>query len=95
MAELVRYLKWAGRTRGGRERRGTRPFCDLVGRAGRPREKVPEMKESTWRRMLGEALVGVNLDCPQEWGKKPEGADTEGAVAERGVVRRRGVGLGR
>ena len=29
VAELVRYVKWAGRTRGGRERRGTHPFSDL------------------------------------------------------------------
>ena len=34
VAVLVCYMKWAGGTRGGRERRGTRPFCDLVGRAG-------------------------------------------------------------
>ena len=39
MAELVRYVKWAGGTRGRRERRGTHPFSDLVGRAGRPGEK--------------------------------------------------------
>ena len=71
MAELVCYVKWAGRTRGGQERRGTRPFCHLVGRAGRPRDKAPEMEESRWRRMLGEALPGVNLDCPQEREKKP------------------------
>ena len=37
VAELVRYVKWAGRTRKRRERRGTHPFSDLVGRAGRPR----------------------------------------------------------
>ena len=36
VAELVRYVKWAGKTRGRREKRGTRPFSDLVGRAGRP-----------------------------------------------------------
>ena len=36
VAELVRYVKWAGRTRGGRERRGTHPVSDLVGRAGGP-----------------------------------------------------------
>ena len=68
---LIRYLKWAGRTRGGRERRGTRPFSDLVSRAGRPRERGPEMEEGRWRRMLGEALPGVSLDCPRERGKKP------------------------
>ena len=38
VAELVHYVKWAGGTRGGRERRGTPPFCNLVGRAGRPRD---------------------------------------------------------
>ena len=58
VAELVRYVKWAGRIRGGRERRGTRSFCNLVGRAARPRENWPEMEESRWRRMLGEALPG-------------------------------------
>ena len=71
VAELVRYVKFAGRTRGRRERRGTHPFSDLVGRAGRPGEEAPEMEEGRWRRMLGEALSGVSLDCPQEKGKKP------------------------
>ena len=54
----------------GRQRRGTHPFSDLVSRAGRPRERGPEMEEGRWRRMLGEALPGVSLDCPQEQGKK-------------------------
>ena len=67
VAELVRYVKWVGRTRGRRERRGTHPFSDLVGRAGRPGETGPEMEEGRWRRMLGEALLGVNL----EKGSKP------------------------
>ena len=71
VAELVRYVEWAGKTRGRRERRGTRPFSSLVGMAGRPRERGPEMDEGRWRRMLGEALPGVSLDCPQEKGKKP------------------------
>ena len=71
VAELVRYVKWAGRTRGGREWRGTHPFSDLVGRTGRPRERGPEMEEGRWRRMLGEALPGMSLDCPQYKGKKP------------------------
>ena len=71
VAELVRYVKWAGKTRGRWERRGTQPFSDLVGRAGRPGERGPEMEEGRWRRMLGEALPGVNLDCPQEKGSKP------------------------
>ena len=71
MAELVRYVKWAGRTRGRQERTGTHPFSDLVGRAGRPGERGPEMEEGRWTRMLGEALPGVNLDCPREKGTKP------------------------
>ena len=29
------------------------------------------MEESRLRRMLGEALPGVNLHCPQERGEKP------------------------
>ena len=70
VAELARYVKWAGKTRGRREKRGPRPFSDLVGRAGRPRERGPEMEEWRWRRMLGAALPGVRLDCPQERGKK-------------------------
>ena len=68
---LHTYVKWAGRTRGGQERRGTHPFSDLVGRKGRPRERGPEMEEGRWRRMLGEALPGVSLDCLQEKEKKP------------------------
>ena len=71
VAGLVRYVKWAGWTRGRRERRGTHPFSDLVGRAGRPGARGPEMEEGRERRMLGEALTGVNLDCPQANGKKP------------------------
>ena len=71
VAELARYVKRAGKTRGRREKRGPRPFSDLVGRAGRPRERGPEMEEWRWRRMLGAALPGVRLDCPQERGKKP------------------------
>ena len=71
VAELVCYVKWAGRTREGREERGTRPFSNLVGRAGRPREKGPGIEEGGCRRMLGEALSGVSVDCPREWGKKP------------------------
>ena len=50
---------------------GPRPFSDLVGRAGRPRARGPEMDEGRWRRMLGVALPGVRLDCPQEKRKKP------------------------
>ena len=71
VAQLVRYVKWAGRTRGERKKQGTRPFSELVGRAGRPRERGPEMEEGRWRRMLGEALPRVSLDCPGERGKKP------------------------
>ena len=71
VAELVRYVKWAGKTRGGGEKRGTRPFSDLIGRTGRPREREPEMDEGRWRRMLGEAPPGVSPNCPQEKGKKP------------------------
>ena len=71
VAELVRYVKWAGKTRGRREKRGTRPFSDLVGSAGRPRERGPKMDEGRWRGMLQEALPGMSLDCPHEKGKKP------------------------
>ena len=71
VAELARYVKLAGKTRGRREKRGPRPFSDLVGRAGRPRERRPEMNEGRWRTMLGAALPGVRLDCPREKGKKP------------------------
>ena len=71
VAELARYVKWAGKTRGRRDKRGPRPFSDLVGRAGRPGERGPEMQEWRWRRMLGAALPRVRLDCPQEKGKKP------------------------
>ena len=71
VAELARYVKLAGKTRGRREKRGPRPFSDLVGRAGRPRESGSEMEERRPRRMLGAALPGVRLDCPQEKGKKP------------------------
>ena len=71
MAELVRYVKWAGRTTGGQERRRTLVFRDLVHRAGTPRDKGPEMTEGRWRRMLGEALRWVDLECLKERGRKP------------------------
>ena len=71
VAELARYVKWAGKTRGRRDKRGPRSFSDLVGRAGRPGERGPEMDEGRWRRMLGAEPPGVRLDCPQEKGKKP------------------------
>ena len=71
VAELARYVKWAGKTRGRRDKRGPRPLSDLVGRAGRPGERGREMEEWRWRRMLGAALPGLRLDCPQEKGKKP------------------------
>ena len=70
VAELVGYVKWAGKTRGRREKRRTRPFSDLVRRAGRPRGRGSEMDEGRWRRMLGEALPGVSPDCPQEKERK-------------------------
>ena len=71
VAELARYVKWAGKTRGRRDKRGPRPLSDLVGRAGVPGERGPEMEDWRWRRMLRAALPGVRLDCPQEKGKKP------------------------
>ena len=71
VAKLVCYVKWAGRTRGGRKKRGTHPFSDLVGRAGRPRGGGPVMEEGRWRRVLGEALPELSLDCPRDGGKSP------------------------
>ena len=59
VAELARYVKRAGKTRGRGEKRGPRPFSDLVGRAGRPRGRGPEMDEGRWRRILGAALPGL------------------------------------
>ena len=89
VAELVHYVKLAGKTRGRREKRGTGPFSDLVGRAGRPREGGPEMDEGRWRRML----VAPGLS-PGE-GEEAQGSDAAGAVAAGGVVRGRRVALGR
>ena len=71
MAEIVRYVKWAGRMRGGQESRGIRPFRGLVHRAGRPRVQGPEMEEGRWTRMVGEALPGGDLEGPKERGRKP------------------------
>ena len=71
MAELVGYVKWAGRRRGGREECGSHPFRNVVHRAGRPQDKGPEMAEDRWRRMLGEALPGLDLEGPKERGRKP------------------------
>ena len=95
MAQLARYVKWAGKTRGWQEERGPRPFSDLLGTAGRPRERGPEMDEGRWRRMLGAALPGVRLDCPQEKGKKRRVTDAARAITAGGAVRWRRVGPGR
>ena len=95
MAELARYVRWAGKTRGRREKRGPRPFSDLVGRAGRPRGRGPGMDEGQWRRMLGAVLPGVRLDCPQEKAKKPKVQNAARAFAAGGAVRWRRVGPGR
>ena len=72
VAELVRYVRWAGGTRGGR-RYGTHPFRDLVHRARRPQDRGPEMAEARWRRMLGEPRPGVDLHGPRERGRRTEG----------------------
>ena len=95
MAELVRYVKWTGKTRGRREKRGTRPFSHLVGRAGRPRERRPEMDEGRWSRMLGEALPGVSLEKSPGEGEEAQSSDAAGAVAAGGAVRGRRIRLGR
>ena len=77
LAELVCYVKWAGRTRGGQERRRTHPFHDLVHRAG---EQVEED--------AGGGAPGGGRGWTQGTGQKTQGADAEGAPAEGGVVLR-------
>ena len=67
---LVSYVKWADRTRGGKEWRGTHAIRDLVHRVVRLRDKGPEMAQCMWRRMLGESVPGVDLQCPKERGRK-------------------------
>ena len=84
VAEVVSYVKWAGSTRGGLEKRGARPFSGPGGRAGRPRGRGPEMEEGRWRRMLGEALPGMSLDCPGERGKKPRVRMLQGLLQREG-----------
>ena len=49
----------------------TQPFRDLVHRAVRPQDRRPEIVKDRWRRMLGEALPGVQLDSPREKGRRP------------------------
>ena len=69
IAELARYVKWAERMRGGRERCGTHPFRDLLHRAGRPQDRGPGMTEDRWRRLLGEAPPGMDLAGPKKGGE--------------------------
>ena len=71
MAELVSYVKWAGRPRGGRGP-GTDPFWRLVHRAGMQWVGWPEMEEGSWRKMLEAALPGSDLDDPGEVGNRPK-----------------------
>ena len=66
VVEVVCYLKWAGRKRGQRERRGNDLFRQVVHRAGRPQDKGPEMAEDRWETMLGEALPGLGLNGPRQ-----------------------------
>ena len=69
VAELARYVKWAGKTRGREDKRGPRPFSDLVGRAGRPGERGPDMEEWRWRRMLGARSRGCAWTVPRRGGR--------------------------
>ena len=71
VAELVLCLKPVAWTRVGRERRGTHAFRDLVHRARRPQDRGTEIAEDRWRRMLGEALLRVDLDSLWETGRRP------------------------
>ena len=64
VAELARYVKWAGKSRGRREKRGTCPFSELVGRAGRPRRRGPEMDE-------GRRSRGCAWTVPRRRGRSP------------------------
>ena len=66
---MVRYVRWAGRTGGGR-RRGTHLCRDLVHRVGRPQDRGLETAEDRWRGTLGEALPGVDLDGLSERGRR-------------------------
>ena len=47
------------------------PFLRPCRQGGGVTGKGGKMEESRWRRMLGEALPGMNLDCPQKYGKQP------------------------
>ena len=70
VAALGCYAKWTGRTRGRRKFR-THRFRHLVHRAGRRRDRGPEMEEGWWRRLLEAALPGLDLDDHGEVGSKP------------------------
>ena len=91
VAELARYVKWAGKTRGRREKSRPRPFSDLVSRAGRPRERGPEMDEGRWKRMLGAALPRCAWTVPRRRGRSPGFRCCESYCSGRGgtVVTRR------
>ena len=98
VAELVRYVKWAGRTRGGQERRGICTFRDLVHRAGTGAgEGGGQVGDDA-----GRGAPGGGPGVSQGTGEKAQGADAEGPVAEGGVVlsgtwarRWHGIGRGR
>ena len=60
-----------GQDERGRDLHGTRPFSDLVHRAGRPQDKGLKMAEDRWRRMLLEAFTGLDLDRQRERGRRP------------------------
>ena len=69
VAEFVNCVRWAAGMRGGRRCR-THPFRDLVHMAGGAQDRGPQMAEDKWRRMLGEALPGLDLIGPREMGRR-------------------------
>ena len=71
VAELFCYVKWARRTRGGRERPGTHWFRDLVYRAGSRRTGGGRWRKTGGGGCWGGALPGVDLDGLRRGGGRP------------------------
>ena len=84
VAELARYVKWVGKTRGRQERRGTRPFSDLVSRAERPRERGPEMDEGDVRGCWERGSRWWAWTVPRRRGRNPGLRCSESYCSGRG-----------
>ena len=95
VAELVRYVKWAGKTRGNPGEEGDPPL-QRPGRQSREAQgKGAGDGGGAVEEDAGRGAPGGEPGLSPGEGEEAQGSDAVGAVAAGGVVRGRRVGLGR